>query len=79
MPARADARLYVCVYMCVCMSFITEWIAGKDLEETVYSLRKTSRLFGATVCLASWKGTRKRGKRKCGEVGVGVGGGGRTR
>lgn len=46
-----DVCMPVCV--CVCVSFITEWISGKDLKETVYSLRKTSRLFGVSVFLAS--------------------------
>lgn len=60
---RVYVRQLVFMHACVCVSFITEWISGKDLKETVYSLRKTSRLFGVTVCLASQRCKRKRGKR----------------
>lgn len=37
------------------------------MKEKVYSLRKTSRLFGATVCLASSKCKRKTRRKERGE------------
>lgn len=58
-----------CVYacLCACESFIAEWISGKDVEETVYSLRKTSRLFGAVSGILEMQEEREEERSERGE------------
>jgi len=46
----------------MCASFIAEWMSGKDLRETVDSLRRILRLFGTSVYHCLRKASRRQKK-----------------